>query len=519
MKDPLESEPLGPVPGLQEFAAIVIEHLPDPVYLVRDDSRIVYANAAAVELMGYSRDEFLGMRVTDLNVDMPAARWTVVWEYLRKAGTNTQQSMHRAKNGQVIPIEVSATLVTIGEVEYSVAHARDMTTRRALEERLRHTEKMEALGQLAGGVAHDFNNQLVGVVSYAEILEDELQDSPHLLEHVEQILACGVRCADLTRQLLAFSRRNPPMMTAIDVHTVLDEALQVLDRTLPRRVTLRRDLRARRHHVRGDASLLSSCFLNLALNARDAMGEEGGTLVVETRQVELDARDCRDRAFRVIPGSYLRVAVRDDGQGIAPEALARVFEPFYTTKPSGEGTGLGLAMVYGTVTAHLGEVSVESEPGRGTVFHVYLPLAPEENEPRVAPRERSEEAAHVLLVEDEDHVRRVALLLLQRLGYRVTAFAGAVEALEFFRDAGETIDLVLLDMCMPIMDGSRLFREMQALQPEVKVLLASGYAVGAEVEVLIASGAKGFIQKPFRRAALAEALSAVLSGQSAPTTT
>ncbi len=492
---------------LESIYRKMVENLFDPFYLVGEDSRILFVNPAACAQLGYAEDELVGMRVTALDAQMPVARWEVVWAYLQARGTNHMETVHRAKDGRLVPIEVAATYLEHEGKAYSCCLTRDISARLRLQARMSQTEKMEALGQLAGGVAHDFNNQLVAVLGYAELLADALSDQPELLAHVEQIRTAACRSSELTRQLLDFSRKETERTGPVDVHAVLDEALRMLGRSLPSGVCIERELRAESAVVDGAAGALMNAFLNLALNARDAM-PGGGRLQIQTAVLLLDGTFCAAEGLRVAPGAYVQVSVSDEGMGMSPETAARVFEPFFTTKPPGQGTGLGLASVYSTVRAHRGAVTVYSEPGVGSTFRIYLPLAVQP--PAPAPLSPLTAVVPgrpwVLVVEDEESVRRVVALLLEAMGCRVVAHASSVEALAWVRAGGARIDVALIDMCMPVLDGAATYRALRALAPALPVVLASGHAMLDAAEQLVDEGAAAFIQKPYQRAVLAETL-------------
>jgi PAS domain S-box-containing protein len=497
--------------AMQRLAEFAIENLADAAYFVQRDSTILYANAAATKMLGYTREEFLSMHVYDFNPEVSPEQWTGIWELLQKARKRTFEANHRTKDGRILPVEVWANLIVFEGEELSCSFARDATERRQLDLRLRQSEKMKAIGQLAGGVAHDFNNQLTGVSGYADLLLDLFRGHAQAEEYLEQIQLAVRRSSGLTQKLLTFARQEVTRSTVLDLHALIAETAGMLERSIDKKIRVTQELHAENPLVEGDPSELQNAILNLALNARDAMAT-GGELSFSSENLVLDAQACSRLAPAVEPGAFVVLSVTDDGYGIAPEHMQRIFEPFFTTKAKGQGTGLGLATAYSTVKTHHGAISIYSEVGKGTVVRVYLPsfagrghaTQPSMSRPSLASKLR------VMVVEDEEPLRDLAALILRSLGCEVTVFANGAQAVEYYRTASRTVDLVLLDMCMPVMDGTETFHALRQLRPDAKVLLASGYSLAADTRALLEAGAAGFIQKPYRKATLADKLAELL---------
>ncbi|OGV64412.1 MAG: hypothetical protein A3K19_09635 [Lentisphaerae bacterium RIFOXYB12_FULL_65_16] len=383
----------------------------------------------------------------------------------------------------------------------------DITEHKTTEERLRQSEKMEAIGQLAGGVAHDFNNQLAGVLGYADMLVDRLEDE-NLSRYARNIKMAGTRAADLTRQLLAFARKGKYAIVPVNVHRILGEVAELLRRSIDKQIQVRQHLDADPPMVSGDPSQIQNALLNLGLNARDAM-PDGGELVFATRILDFaDALPGDDQPT----GRCLEISVRDSGVGMGPETKRRLFEPFFTTKGPGRGTGMGLASVYGTVRNHGGAIRVRSELGEGTTMLIYLPLLdqPVPDTPETPAVSAAPCHGRVLVVDDEKLVLDLAVDMLTRLGCEVIACADAVEALETYRRSWREIDLVLLDMVMPKMSGKALFEALRAIHPQVKALLASGYSLNGEAQSILDAGVLAFVQKPFTLTDLSGKVTAAL---------
>jgi PAS domain S-box-containing protein len=393
-------------------------------------------------------------------------------------------------------------LRVLGAVQDITEKRRTEEERNRLEDHLRHVQKMDAIGQLAGGVAHDFNNLLTAILGYANMIESVEPTDPTIVKAAEVIERAALRASELTRQLLGFARRGKLQEVAVDLHLTIDEVAMILGRTVDPRKRIVRRYEARRADVRGDPGQIQQVIMNLAVNAADAIPEEG-RIVLGTRLVDPDAND---------GPPWLEVTVEDDGVGIPPEIQDRIFEPFFTTKRQGEGTGMGLAMVYGIVENHGGTVRVESETGRGSTFWIRLPLdvaqAPRRVEPR--PVTTAMGSGRVLVVDDEETVRQTLGHMLEALGYEVVLAENGLEGLETYRIERDDIDLVILDIIMPVMNGEDCYRELRRCDPAVRVLLTTGHALEGAAQRLLDQGVEGFVQKPFRMSDLAGAVSRAL---------
>jgi two-component system cell cycle sensor histidine kinase/response regulator CckA len=349
---------------------------------------------------------------------------------------------------------------------------------RKSEDELRHAQKLEAVGRLAGGVAHDFNNLLTAIVGYAELLARRDTDDPVVREHAQLIARAGEQAATLTRQLLAFSRKQLLLPRVIDLNRLVVDMEQLLQRVIGERFNLKTIPAAQDGRVKADPNQLEQVLLNLSVNARDAM-PNGGTLVIRTSNVQLDGSVPGDMSNPLPSGDYVVLSVTDTGAGMDEETKSRIFEPFFTTKGPGKGTGLGLSTVYGIVRQSGGGISVESEPGSGSTFRIFLPHedAPidYDKEP-AAPVERTDGSETVLVVEDEEIVRELVCDVLEEQGYHVLCAANGREALEMAKNFHGEIDLLITDVVMPQMNGQELAETLSYLRPEMKVLFVSGYS-------------------------------------------
>ncbi len=382
---------------------------------------------------------------------------------------------------------------------------REINQKRALEEMLHHSQKLDAIGQLAGGIAHDFNNMLSGIAGYAHIIKRTFgADNRKLAEYIEMIITASARAADLVTKLLAFAREGKYQIIAVDVHQVIDEVIHLLERTIDKRITIIRTFKATVSTIAGDPAQVQNALLNLGVNARDAM-PDGGELHFETATIRLAAGDQRLISFGIGEGEYLAVIVRDTGVGMDEKALARVFEPFFTTKEVGKGSGLGLASVYGSVKSHGGHIEVSSEPGKGASFCIYLPLLSKlsaESEAASLPIQSASGTGSILVVDDEQIVRDLYHTLLTEHGFRVKICRDGREALDWYRKHAGDIDLIILDMVMPHINGIDCFKAMREINPEAKALIATGFDFSKRTQTIMTRGVRGFLQKPFDEKAL-----------------
>jgi len=390
----------------------------------------------------------------------------------------------------------------------------DITVERANEERLRHSQRMESVGRLAGGVAHDFNNMLAGILGAAELLQSDVGRTGRGHDLLRIVVRSAQRAADLTGKLLAFSRRGQLERRPTNLHEVVDDAVAILTRSIDRRITIEVERGAERSLVMGDPSELETALINLGINARDAIEGEG-RIRIATREVVLDVDDPRCATSSLEPGEYIELEVSDTGSGIPEDVVDRVFEPFFTTKDVGAGTGLGLAAVYGAVNEHGGAVTLEGRPGVGARFSITLPhceLAPvleSSAEPAAVPAPMTR-PMRVLVVDDESAIRTVVRHVLEDLGYKVTLARDGREGLEIFSSDPQGFDGVLLDVVMPRMSGHECLRELRALRPDVRVLMSSGFTRDVTIESSGEDAVAGFLKKPYRPAELTEALAKLL---------
>jgi signal transduction histidine kinase/CheY-like chemotaxis protein len=483
------------------------------------DYGILDANAAFAGFLGLSHRQVVGRRLTELGV---ADLDTVVEKLRPVAQENRPRQFHwrcPATNKDLYVVSYGTSAGHVATLLLDVTEQIQAEKKsRELQEQLHHTRKMEAIGQLAGGIAHDFNNLLTAIHGNAELIRiDPKSDRSHM-ECAEQILQASHRMTDLTQQLLSFGRKGKLQTISVDMHEAIAETVKLLSHSIDRRIQIIQELRAPYPCVVGDPSQIKNSLLNLGINARDAM-PRGGTLTFSTRIVRIDENQLDVNRETVQPGQYLEISVRDTGVGMDAATMEHIFEPFFTTKKIGEGTGLGLAGVYGCVKCHRGFINVESQPGQGSVFKVYFPPAESEVGVYASDGEGgapAPKAKHILIIDDEQMVRNYAVRALRTLGYRVSFCGDGEEAADLYRDHYRDIDLVMLDLIMPRLDGVETFRKLKEINPAIRAVLISGYSDPAAIEVLTQEGVLGFIHKPFDIDNLARELNEYLEG--APTT-
>ncbi|MGQ0612928.1 MAG: hybrid sensor histidine kinase/response regulator [Planctomycetaceae bacterium] len=506
----------GRVPAAAESArlAAVVEQAAEGVLITDAAGVTVYANPALERIRGLPKEELLGAPLELIDArDAVSAPFVQVVAALRSGAAWRGRIQGRRGDGKAYVSEASLFPVrdAAGTIENFVLLERDVTREHDLEAALRQAQKMEAIGNLAGGLAHDFNNLLTAILGYSNLLRRTLPAGSEAREMAQLIESSAQRAGDLTRQLLGFARRGKDRDLPVDLHLLVRSLCRMLRATFDKAISIREHLAAEHAVVQGDPLQLEQALLNLALNARDAMeGRRGAELAFSTEVRVLDEASCATHPG-ASPGLFLVLSVTDNGRGIPPAIRGRIFEPLFTTKPPGEGSGMGLSMVYGIVKNHGGCIRVASEVDRGTTMALYLPLvasdAPFEPDP-IETLVRG--TGRILIVDDEEVVRQAAAVLLRHLGYEVLTASDGVEAVERFRSDPGAVDLVLLDLVMPRMGGRECFRALKEIDPQVRAVLATGYGRSEAAQIVRDDGIQGLVQKPYVAAQLGQAVAAAL---------
>jgi PAS domain S-box-containing protein len=497
----------------EERVRLLLDHAADALLVHDAEGRFVEVNHTACEALRFARAELVGMRVADIQVDFDEASALESWRSLEPGRSVTFDTEYRRRDGATFPVEVRIGLFEWSGRPHIVAIARDSSERKRLEQQLRHSQKMEAVGRLAGGVAHDFNNLLTAIKGHAELLIQEVPGDQQTQNDLMEITRAADRAAVLTRKLLAFSRQQIFAPEILDLTRIVLETSRLLRPLIGEHIDYQTDLEPI-GPVRADHGQIEQVLVNLVVNARDAMSG-GGQLVVKTRNLEVTP-DRPDRHDFVRPGRYDVLSVTDTGHGMNADTLSRIFEPFFTTKEKGKGSGLGLAIAYGIVKQSGGYLIAESTPNMGATFLVVLPRsdAAPERERRLQPAVPSRPVGDgrvILVVEDEAPVRSLVSRVLAREGYSVLQAASGEEALQRIRDFDGPIDLVLTDVVMPGMDGRELATAVATRRPDARIVLMSGYSDELP-RIEIDAGNIRILDKPFTPAELTRAVDEVLAG-------
>jgi len=495
----------------------LVEQAPVGIYRSTPDGRFLSANSALARILGYSTpQELLALDMArDVYADADERRRLVAQDTYTNQVYEELEATWKKKDGTRIRVQLSvrASRKPDGHVEFYEAFVRDITNQRQLEAQLAQAQKMEAIGRLAGGVAHDFNNLLTVILSYSDLLLEDLPAASSDREDVTQIRKAAQGASELTRQLLAFSRQQVLQPKVVDINGSVSGIERLLTRVLREDIKLACTLATDAGMIRVDPGQLEQVIMNLAVNARDAM-PGGGLLTIETANVDLDADYLRAHPMAK-PGPYVMLAVTDTGLGMDAATQARIFEPFFTTKDVGKGTGLGLATVQGIVQQSGGFIWVYSEPDHGTVFKIYLPRvdeAPSQDAVTNADDVRGTET--ILIAEDVPAVRAVTREMLKRYGYHVLEAADGLTALQVAADYKDTIHLLLTDVVMPDLSGRDLAERFKTLRPAMKVVFMSGYTDDAVVRHGILQEGIAYLQKPFTPVSLAKKVRVVLGARS-----
>ncbi len=485
----------------KERLAVTLQSIGDGVITTDTGGNVLLMNPIAEALTGWELRDASGRPLSEI---------------FQIVNANTSEPVENPvakviESGQIVGLGNHALLISKTGDQYHVADSgspirdsegciigivlvfRDVTEEYRIREQLHQSQKMEAIGQLAGGVAHDFNNTLAGISGAAELLGEVLSDRPDDFELVGMIRKSVRKAADLTSKLLAFARRQQSATMVLDLHHVIKESLALLKNSVDRKISFVTELHADRSNVMGDPSHLQNTIMNLAINSSHAM-PDGGTITLKSHLVDLNEEYCSDSLFDIEPGTFIELMVTDTGIGIESKDLPRIFEPFFTTKICGKGTGLGLASVFGTIQQHNGSITASSKVGEGSSFHIYLPLTEKETTSPPAEPKVNQGSGTILLVDDEPVLLNTTSAILQSLGYTVQVAENGAVALELFRENPDVFDLVLLDMIMPVMSGKECFMELKKIRPEIKVILLSGFIKEDDLEGMKTKGLKGFVR-------------------------
>jgi signal transduction histidine kinase/ActR/RegA family two-component response regulator len=445
---------------------------------------------------------------------VPIEMWVVNRALRGETVTNAEYRLKRKDTGETwlgsynfAPIRNKEDVI-VG----SVIVCRDITENRKLRDQLHQAQKMESIGNLAGGIAHDFNNILSSIIGFTELALDDAAKGSTIEDSLQEIFTAGKRARDLVKQILAFARQSEGEIKPLQVNTIAKEVLKFIRSTIPAAITIKENINSDSVTM-GNPTQIHQIIMNLCTNAAQAMEDRGGILEVTLNDVAMD-NDSSMEAKSLKPGNYLELTISDTGAGIDPEIIDKIFEPYFTTKEQGQGTGMGLAMVHGIVENYGGKVTVNSTPGQGTLFAVYLPVIRQQKEQRTyEPEVLPTGTERILFVDDEAPLAKMGSQILERLGYSVTTRISSMEALEMFRAEPDDFDLVISDVTMPDMTGDELAIEMMKIRPDIPVILCTGYSKKISDESAAHIGIKAFAYKPIVKADLAKTIRKVLVGK------
>ncbi|MCP4157566.1 MAG: AAA family ATPase [bacterium] len=495
---------------LRNYLSNIIDSMPSVLVGVDNNSNVTLWNKRAEQITGVTAKAALGKNIREVFPRMETETDKITESIsTRKIKKETQKP--RQTDAGVRYEDVTIYPLIVDGFEGAVIRIDDVSKEHKLQLQLNHSSKMDAIGHLAGGVAHDFNNMLGGILGAAQLLlkleKDNIDESN--VEFLEMIIQASTRASDLTSKLLAFGRKGKLSSSTVQIHHIIDDTATLLNRTIDKKIQLKVKKGAQNDSVVGDNSGLQNALLNISINASHAM-PGGGEIQIETKNIHLNKTYCEVHPFEIEPGEYIEIDIRDTGCGIPLEDLKKIFEPFYTTKEQGKGTGLGLAAVYGTVQDHRGAVNVYSEVGEGTSFRVLLPCSQVKTVATQGDEEVMPGSGQILLVDDEEIIRVTGKRMLEEMGYRVLLAQNGREAVEIFQKRHTKIDLVLMDMIMPDKNGREAFSEMRVIDKRCKVVISSGFTKNENLDELREAGLAGFIHKPYRDYELSKLLAKLL---------
>lgn len=496
--------------------AILLNNIPTQIWYLKNADTFGSVNSAFARFYSLNPQQIEGKGLQDIVTLHPSLE-AVLSKCIRVFETHQKAEFEEwivSPEGEKRLFLISQTpkINIRGEIDYVVCVGSDITELRKLETQIYQSQKMDAIGQLAGGVAHNFNNLLLTIIGYAELITGESKDT-RIEQFAGRIVMAGQHGSNLAQQLLTFARKGQYEVSKVNITHAVDEVIALIQNTFDKRIRIERTFSTQNPFTTGDSTQLMQMLLNLALNARDAM-PEGGRLVFNVSDSILDEAFCRNHEF-ARTGRYLHIVVSDTGSGMPPHVRAHVFEPFFTTKEPGKGFGLGLASVYGCVKNHNGFIILDTAEGKGTHFDIYLPYASEAQAVSKKPSANNTAApggqSRIMIVEDEEDVRTVTALTLRKMGYTVQSFGNGHSAIDYYKENHDSVDIVLLDVTMPEMNGMECMQALMAIKSDVRIIIASGHTFEGEPHLLAEKGAMAFIQKPWKRTELARIIEKVLT--------
>ena len=496
----------------------LIDQAVDPFFLHDLDGEIIDVNQRLIERLGYTREQLLTMPVAALDTtDQTPEELKKFWHSISPRKTISLEKEFRRQDDSTFPVEVNLGRLDFNGKTFIMNFARDISERktaeqenRKLESQLAQAQKMESIGTLAGGIAHDFNNILTAILGYSDLARYTLPPGSPTIEKINEVIKAGNRARELVKQILTFSRQAPQDRGPVQVQLIAKETVKLLRASIPAFIEIRQDIPSDCGSVMGNPTQIHQILMNLCTNGYHAMRNKEGVLGIKLAPVHISAEDIMTN-LNLVPGNYLQIEVSDTGHGMDKATQEKIFDPYFTTKPQGEGTGMGLSVVHGIVKSYGGHISVYSEPGKGSTFHVYLPMIDSPNLNAIADLEVIRTGnERILLVDDEEQIVLLEKELLEGLGYRVTTHISPEATLAEFRQHPEAFDLVITDMAMPKLTGTQLTHELLTIRPDLPIILCTGFSETVNAEIAKTLGIKEFIMKPVLRNELAKTIRKVL---------
>lgn len=500
----------------------LVELSPIGLALCKMDGQLVSVNPAYAKIIGHSIDDALKLSYWDVTPESYAEDEKRQMDEITKTGRyGPYEKEYIHKDGHLVPVRLNGMVVNRDGEKFIWSSVEDITTLKEAEEenyilseQLRQSHKMEAVGTLAGGIAHDFNNLLGIILGYAELIRDNSPDNSSDKDYIEQILIAGDRAKDLVSHILSFSRKENKKSLPVSIHLLLKEALNLIRPTIPTTIEIKQNIDPQCGNILANPTQIQQVLMNLCTNAAQSMDENGGVLQVELIPTKLTADDLVTEP-NLKPGPYVRLSVKDNGIGIEEKDIDKIFDPYFTTKEIGKGSGMGLAVVVGIVKSYGGMITVDSKPGKGTTFYVYFPVIDKKVEKEIEENEDLPKGKEkVLVVDDEESVADMTMRRLENLGYQVTSKTNSKEALELFSSQSDSFDIIISDQTMPELTGEELAKKLLEIRPNVPIIICTGYSSKMDEEKAKSIGISAFIMKPVDKGELAKTIRQVLDENS-----
>ena len=502
----------------------LIELSPIGLALCNMDGQILSINPAYAAIIGYSIDEILKLTYWQITPEKYSDDENQQLNQINKTGRyGPYEKEYLHKDGHLVPVRLNGMIVVRdnekliwSSVENITALKKAEKETRILSNQLRQSHKMEAIGTLAGGIAHDFNNLLAVILGYADMSLDDIPEGHPVKENLEQVLLAANRATDLVSQILTFSRKGAKERFPVQIHLLVQEALKLLRASIPTTIVIKESIDKRCGNILADPTQIQQVVMNLCTNATQAMDENGGILEVDVSSIQLGL-DEKSTELKLEPGNYIRLSIKDNGTGINQKHFEKIFDPYFTTKSIGKGSGMGLSVVVGIIKSHDGIITVDSKPGKGSTFTAYFPKIEKQIQHKIVKTEPVPTGREkILVVDDEKNIVKMNKLMLERLGYQVTTKSSSVEALELFKSQPDAFDMVITDHTMPELTGEQLAKKLLEIRQDLPIIISTGYSSKMDAEKAGAIGIRAFIMKPITKKELSKIIRDVLDPKEPP---